>query len=201
MTSAAHTPEGQAPAAPEFSRPIAVERIGTSWRTVTLTADDAERAALARRFGLVELPALASEVRLRRARAGRYVEIDGRVRASVVQTCVVTLEPVPASLDEGFELLLGPIGGGDRAPGADLIVDLDEPEPLDGDTIDLGEMVAQQLSLALDPYPRAPDAPADGTAEAGPAARPESPFAVLLERPRDPEPNPEQEPKPPRKTK
>jgi hypothetical protein len=181
-----------APQPPEFSRPVAIERIGTTWRTETITADDAERAALATRFGLVDLPALAAEVRLRRARAGRYVEIDGTLRAAVVQTCVVTLEPAPATLAEAFDLLLGPIGGaGDDAGGGELVVDLDQPEPLDGDAVDIGELVAQQLSLALDPYPRAPDAPPLEAGEAGSgapspepgtAARPESPFAVLLSR-------------------
>jgi hypothetical protein len=188
------------PAAPEFSRPIAVDRIGTAWRTVALTASDAERAALAARFGLVELPALGAEVKLRRARAGRYVEIAGTLRAAVVQTCVVTLEPVPAALEEDFSLLLGPIGGADDdAPASDLVVDLDQPEPLEGDVVDLGELVAQQLSLALDPYPRAPDAPPpeavgeglgaggnDGGdpagGQGGGAPRPDSPFAVLLAR-------------------
>jgi uncharacterized metal-binding protein YceD (DUF177 family) len=152
---------------------------------------------LAVRLGLIELPALAAAVRLRRARGGRYVEIDGSLHATVVQTCVVTLEPVPATLEEPFALLLGPIGGGaEDGPSSELIIDLDQPEPLESDTIDIGELVAQQLSLALDPYPRAPDAPApedltkdltQGLAE-GPSATPaeppaESPFAVLRARP------------------
>jgi hypothetical protein len=174
---------------PELSRIVAVERIGPRWQTHDVTATADERAALAQRFGLVELPALAAALRLRRARAGRYVEIDGVLRARVVQSCVVTLEPVEAALDEPVALLLGPIGGPapDQA-ASDLIVDLDQPEPLDGDDIDLGELVAQQLSLALDPYPRAPDAPdPEGAAAAAGGAEPagapaDSPFAVLRAR-------------------
>jgi len=173
---------------PEFSRVVAVERIGSGWQTHRLTASEAERAALAARFGLVELPALEAELRLRRARAGRYVEIDGVLRARVVQRCVVTLDPVACELDEPFVLLLGPIGSAVSEPAAsDLIVDLDEPEPLDGDDIDVGELVAQQLSLALEPYPRAAGAAVpDGSAavEAAAATEPpsDSPFAALLAR-------------------
>jgi hypothetical protein len=188
------TSHGPPLAPPELSRIVAVERIGTRWQAHDVTATAEECAALAQRFGLVELPALAAALRLRRARAGRYVEIDGVLRARVVQSCVVTLDPVAAALDEPFALLLGPIGGrvsDQAAPDqatSDLIVDLDEPEPLDGDDIDIGELVAQQLSLTLDPYPRAPEAAdpeglataADGPETTGLAA--DSPFAVLRAR-------------------
>jgi hypothetical protein len=181
---------------PEFSRVLPLERIGTAWQTKTLTASDDECAALAGRFGLVALRSLRAELRIRRARAGRYVAIEAGLLASVVQTCVVTLEPVPAELDERFSLLLGPIGqrGGDSdiAASGDLIVDLDQPEPLDGDEIDLGELVAQQLSLALDPYPRAPDVDADAlttiygdkasTEEADAPPPSPNPFAALATR-------------------
>jgi hypothetical protein len=175
--------------APELSRIVAIDRIGTRWQSHAITAAPDERAALARRFALADLPALAAEIRLRRARAGRYVEIEGSLRAAVVQSCVVTLDPVAAEIDETFSLLLGPIDGAEpgegRSPGApDLIVDLDEPEPLEGDEIDLGELAAQQLSLALDPYPRAKDAPAvePGPGDAAGEAPPTSPFAVLSAR-------------------
>ena len=169
----------------ELSRAVPVERIGTRWQRYPITADAAERAALARRFELLDLPALDAQVRLRRARAGRYVKIEGTVRASVVQSCVVTLDPVPASFEERFELMLGPIDGTpDEAGASDLIVDLDDPEPLDGDSIDIGELVAQQLSLALDPYPRsaaAGDSVAISTADPEPAPA-DNPFAALSAR-------------------
>jgi hypothetical protein len=173
---------------PELTRPIALERIGTRWHSHRVVASDAERAALAQRFGLLELPALSAELRLRRARAGRYVEIDGVLQARVVQSCVVTLEPVDSALDEPFALLLGPIGAPAPEPASsELIVDLDEPEPLEGDEIDIGELVAQQLSLALDPYPRAKDAPDPAAAAlGGDTAAPEppadGPFAALRAR-------------------
>jgi uncharacterized metal-binding protein YceD (DUF177 family) len=177
------------PDKPEFSRIVPLEHIGTGWMTERLQASDAERAALAVRFELAELSGLTAEVRLRRARAGRYVEIDATLRAAVAQSCVVTLDPVAAEIEESFTLLMGPIDERGRK-GDELVVELDEPEPLDGDEIDVGELVAQQLSLALDPYPRRPDVafpdgadpasrPADDAAPAAPAA---NPFAALLAR-------------------
>src|SRR5262249_41166557 len=159
-----------------------------AWLTETVATSPEERAALARRFDLLELPRLEATARLRRARAGRCIEVDIALRAAVVQACVVTLDPVGAEIDEQISLVLGPTGGAEPEPeggrGLDLIVDLDEPEPLDGDEIDVGELVAQQLSLALDPYPRSAGADAvvgEVAQEAGsdPAT---SPFAVLQQR-------------------
>ena len=55
----------------------------------------------------------------------------------------------------------------------------DTPEPVTEDTIDVGEIVAQALGLALDPYPRAPGAePAATAAEPGDPAS-SSPFVKL----------------------
>ena len=175
------------PGTPELSRIVPLARIRDHWLTETVVATAAERAALAQRFGLIEVGKLEATVRLRRARAGRYVEIEAGLAAAVVQSCVVTLDPVPAAIDDRFTLLLGPIGGAAAPDDADaagaLIVDLDAPEPLDGDDVDIGELVAQQLALALDPYPRSPEA--DATVAQAAAAEPgpgESPFAVLQKR-------------------
>ncbi len=55
------------------------------------------------------------------------------------------------------------------------------PEPIVEGRIDIGEAVAQQLALALDPYPRKPGISLEdviGNAAAG-DDRPASPFAVL----------------------
>ena len=174
---------------PELSRVVSLARIRDGWLVETVVASETECAALAARFGLVALTRLEATVRLRRARAGRYVEVEAALTAAVVQSCVVTLDPVPAAIDEHFALLFGPIGddaAGSDAPdaGNDLIVDLDAPEPLDGDDMDIGELIAQQLSLALDPYPRGAEAEAAAAETAGGGAPEpaENPFAVLLKR-------------------
>jgi uncharacterized metal-binding protein YceD (DUF177 family) len=162
---------------PEFSRPVQIDHVGPAWQSHAVEAGPAERAALAARFSLVELPALTAEVKLRRVRAGRYIEAALHLTAAVVQSCVVTLEPVAAAIDQSGRELYGPIGGGPAAP-EEVLVDPDSPEPLEGPSLDLGEVVAQHLALALDPYPRAPGAAAPGEAAAEAAARP-SPFAGL----------------------
>ncbi len=88
--------------------------------------------------------------------AGGCVRLSARLRAEVVQSCVATLEPVSAAIEEDFSLLFAP----DRDADADLLLRPEDEliEPLGDGIIDIGEAVAQQLSLALDPYPRASSA-------------------------------------------
>ena len=163
---------------PEFSRPILIDHIGPAWHVEAIEASPAERAALARRFDLLDLPELKAEIRLRRVRAGRYIEASGHFAADVVQSCVVSLEPVAAKLDESFRELYGPIGGDVAGEASEVLVDPESPEPVEGGSLDLGEAVAQHLALALDPYPRAPGAVGPGPEKAGEPERP-SPFAGL----------------------
>jgi len=142
------------PPAPEFSRPVEAPRVPGRTVTLAISADEHERAALAKRFALVALDRLEAEVRLERLEGG-LVRLSARLRADLAQSCVVTLEPVPAQIDEAFTLLYGEI-----AAAREIVLDGEDEtvEPFDGSRIDVGEAVAQQLSLALDPFPRAPGA-------------------------------------------
>jgi uncharacterized metal-binding protein YceD (DUF177 family) len=151
---------------PEFPRSFDSEGLAGTPAVRRIEAKPEERAALARRLGLVALAALTAELTITRM-AGGFVRVDGVLRASVTQTCVVTLDPFEASVEEAFTALFAPA---DRMPEGDLLADpdADVPEPLDGTRIDLGELVAQQLSLALDPYPKAPGVTFEG-ASAGEA--------------------------------
>jgi uncharacterized metal-binding protein YceD (DUF177 family) len=143
---------------PEFSRPMRVDTIAPAVRGLALEADEAERAALARRFGLVAIHRLKAVARL--SRAGDTVTAEGRLDAAVIQSCVATAAPVEATLDEPFRIEFRP----QPDVAADEEVELDESELdvvfYEGGSIDLGEAVAETLSLALDPWPRASDADA-----------------------------------------
>lgn len=143
---------------PEFSRPILVDQIGSGELARDIEATPAERAALAERLGLRALDSLTASLRLRRLPGG-LIRLSGRFEADVVQTCVVTLEPVASRCSEALSMLFG--GAERAAPAAEIEVESlgeDEPEPIVGGCIDLGEAVVQQLAVSLDPYPRAPGA-------------------------------------------
>jgi uncharacterized metal-binding protein YceD (DUF177 family) len=152
--------------APEFSRPIFVAKLPGAGASYKIAATEAERAALARRFGLVSLDRLEADVRLHRA-AGDIC-LAAELSAELVQSCVATLEPVPSTVTQRFTLRYRP---GLDEDEADLLA-LEDPEeeivePLMGEAIDIGEAVAQELSVVMDPYPRAPGAP---TADSGAVA-------------------------------
>lgn len=159
----------------EFVRQIEVGRLAREGAVYDIAATEAERAALMRRFDLVALERLEAQVRIERL-AGGYIRVFATLKAAVVQACVVTLDPVSSEIDEAFTLLYGP-----QAEVAEVVLDGEaEPvEPLAGEVIDIGEAVAQQLSLALDPFPRRAGASLSSTAVS--SARPDtaSPFAVL----------------------
>lgn len=143
---------------PELSRPVKLDTLGELPRALRIEADETERAALAARFRIVAIGRLEAEAML--TRIGDAVEMAGRIVADVVQSCVASGEDVPQAIDEPFTLRFVPQMTGEGS--ADEEIELDEGEldeiPYTGGAIDAGEAVAQTLALALDPYPRAPDA-------------------------------------------
>ena len=85
--------------------------------------------------------------------------VTGRLEADVVQSCVVTLEPVAATVVEpsstGCSARKCPSEALDEV---EIDAEAELPEPVVDGRLDLGEILAQELSLALDPYPRSPEA-------------------------------------------
>jgi len=140
---------------PEFSRTVDVSRMGRLEHRLAIKASAEERAALARRFDLVELAELAAELVLRK-RGDGVIELTGHWHARLAQRCVVTLDPVPAELADAVRLFFGgPLGGGAAADPLDEEAWI---EPIEDGVIDVGEAVVQLMAVALDPYPRAPGA-------------------------------------------
>lgn len=144
----------------EFSRITRLDEIESGASTaMTIEAGAEERAALARRLSLLALDVLRAELRLWRIKNG--LRISGRMVAEGSQACVVTLEPVAFALDEPVELALyreDALAREEERLGEaqwEQAVDLDL---LEGEEVDLGEIVAQSLSLALPAYPRSPEA-------------------------------------------
>ncbi len=153
---------------PEFSRVIAVETIRQDGVTRSVAATPTERQALARRFALTAIDDLSAEVRLQPTGRGDMIRVEGHLKASVTQTCVVSLNPIASMLSEPFVAVFAPPAARSAESGGDVTWhadadDEDEPEPLLHGRIDIGEFVAQTLSLALDPYPRDPEAHVDDT--------------------------------------
>ena len=161
----------------DFCHSLSLDRIRDGDR-IDMIADEPERASLAGRLGLLSLDRLEAHAVL--ARDSQAIRATGRLKASLDQACVATGEPVPAHIDEPFDLLFAPEP---RAERADEEIELGEADLdtifHDGSTIDLGGAIADTLALALEPYPRSAGADA-ALKEAGVLTEEEaSPFAAL----------------------
>ncbi|WP_027288889.1 YceD family protein [Rhodovibrio salinarum] len=170
----------------EFSRKLRLDKLAGGPIERTLEAKPEECRQLRDRFGLVDLMALSGTVTVSRLIDSPLIRVEGSFQAQVRQTCVVKLEPFDAEVAESFVQLYTLDPAAAEAEEGEVFVALDEddtPEPLTGDSLDLGEVLAEQLALALDPHPRAPDATFDperygvGPDEEDEAA--DNPFAVL----------------------
>ena len=161
----------------DFGHSLNLDQIRDGDR-IDIVADDAERGVLAERLGLQSLDRLEAHAVL--SRDGQKIRATGRLKAALEQSCVATGEPVPAHLDEPFDLVFLPEPKG---AGGDEEVELGAADLdtvfHDGSAIDLGGAITDTLALALDPYPRSADADT-ALKEAGVLTEEEaSPFAAL----------------------
>lgn len=144
-------------AGPEFSHIVSLADAGHG-RSVTIEADDAARTQIAARLGLAGLEHFAVTAEVRAVAGG--LAATGEVRARLVQRCAATDLPVPTTLTEVFDLRF--LRDAPTPADAAEEVEIDSADcdilPLDEERVDLGEAAVQTLSLALDPFPRHPDA-------------------------------------------
>jgi uncharacterized metal-binding protein YceD (DUF177 family) len=163
---------------PPLSWRVPASQLAEEGQPIRFEAGPEERARLARYAGILAVDSLTVEGEVQPWAGG--VEIDLRLQASVVQACVVSLAPVPQTIDEPIVRRFLPparLADGPAGPVEINIEAEDPPELLASDTVDLGPVITEHLVLALEPYPRAPGA-ALPTESAGAAPEP-SPFAVL----------------------
>ena len=156
--------------APELDRKLPLARIPRTGLTETVTASAAECAALAARFALPEIRSLTCRFRLDPLPGGA-IAAAGALRAELVQICVASLDPFPVTIAEDFAVRFVPTGRESDDPDPDAVDEI----AFAGTVLELGEAAAEQLALALDPYPRKPDPAPEATA--APPHR--SPFTAL----------------------
>ena len=154
-----------------YSEPLRLHQIGTGV-TRTLEPDAAVRGRIAKALDLASLDAFVAEMTVTPSPGGW--KLTGRVKASLAQTCGVTLEPLPVKIDAPFTVSLAEQTEEDSD---EIVITLDDesPDPVEGGQVDLGQYAVEQLALMLDPFPRKPGAEFVQPPE--PAEI--SPFAVL----------------------
>ncbi|WP_137680096.1 YceD family protein [Aurantiacibacter suaedae] len=143
-------------ASPEFSRIVDRRSVGEA--PVRIGASEAECAALAKRFGLVSVERLEADIVL--DIAGDDVLASGTLRADIVQSCAVSGDDLPATIEDAFSLRFVPEEDWADYEAEEVELGSEDLDalPYDGTSFDLGEAVAQSLVLAIDPFATGPDA-------------------------------------------
>lgn len=184
----------------EFPHQIPAAKIGREIFKTTFTADERQCALLAKRYGVLSVEGVRGDAELWRETDGMTIGVRGHFTADVTQACVATLEPVKDHIEEDFEgwFLDESIAKSFKKAKklrADTEIEdpfnpeedeetmmpdeRDEPESIVNGQVDVGELVAQYLSLAINPYPHSEKAKAAGPVGDEDAGGKPSPFAVL----------------------
>ncbi|WP_169568687.1 YceD family protein [Sneathiella limimaris] len=142
----------------EFVKWIKVDRLKRDPIEFQFTADENERADLAKRLGILGLNSLDVKGVIKRKDGSKFLELSANMKAEAVQECVVSLEPVPQKIDVEFALCYT-FDKEDTVPTEVEYVfskdEVDLPELVEGGQIDVVQAASEQIALALDPYPRA----------------------------------------------
>jgi hypothetical protein len=171
-----------------LSRRVAITDVPPEGLDMDIVASESERAALAALNSLPAIHSLTAALTVRRWRRDG-LEATGELRARLRQTCVVTLEEFDTEIVEPIDVRFAPPAEEPRPrsrrhgpepepePHEHDPLAEDPPDPLIGGAADLGAVVAEFLTLALDPYPRKPGA---AFVEPAPESRANvSPFELL----------------------
>lgn len=150
----------------EWSFPIQADDIQSEGKQLEIAPSEAQRKALAKRLGIVRLNDLKAQVALEREKGSHTIIVRGNLKASVTQNSVVSMEPMDVEVEDEFESFFADHNAAvpfQRAKNdayvksgiteVPMLDEREDPEPLDDGKIDLGELVTQYLSLAIDPYP------------------------------------------------
>ncbi len=188
------TPPKKDIARPEWPHPVDADKIGTTPLKIRISPSPEELKRLTKRMSVTEISDLVAELVLSRDSGRNVVFVSGRVRAVVTQSSVVSGKPVKSEIDESFEAWyadhdeavsfakakqerLVREGAGDFP----FMEESEDPEPIVDGKIDVGELAAQYLSLAINLYPRAEGESFELAADAPKAGEEvyENPFAAL----------------------
>ena len=179
---------------PPYKAPFELAGLSERGAELSLSPDAAERARIASWLGALEVPRLDATIRLSRLDDDVY-GYETEFTAEVVQACVVTLEPVPSVHKGRAERRYRVVARNPRRRSEATEIDAggedeDTPELLSSSLLDIAAPLLEEISLSLDPYPRAPGVTFEAPKDEDKAA--DNPFAVLAKL----KPNPPEEPGP-----
>ncbi|NHK27588.1 DUF177 domain-containing protein [Parvularcula flava] len=134
-----------------YEKPVRIEDISSRPKSYKVTFPANALEKVARRLEAEAVRSIEASFEI--SRSGPVILVEGHVTAELVRTCVSSLEPMDESIDDDFSFELEQV---DELPdlSGEVEIDIEAPEPIIGDTIDLAEQAIQQVSLAMEPFPR-----------------------------------------------
>ncbi len=153
--------------------------LGEAGDEIEIAADADDLTRLAQWAGVDRVERFAGKLSLRKLSPGRFA-YEAELEADVVQSCVVTLEPVKSHIARSFARTLHYAPKGPAREEGRLTLaagDDDAPDEIASTRYDLAGPLLEEFSLAIDPYPRAPGVAFEPPEE--PANPADNPFAVL----------------------
>jgi uncharacterized metal-binding protein YceD (DUF177 family) len=176
----------------EWTHLVEAGEVTAAEMRMQIAPQEENKKDIAKRLGILQLQSLKAKISLRRENK-RMVKVSGSFKASVVQECVVTLQPVSEQISENFEAWFADpqqVVSFARARHErdkekseierPMLEEYEDPEPIIDGQIDVGEVVLQFLSLSINPFPRSKEAQAAFEREEGDSPKKrENPFAAL----------------------
>ncbi len=179
----------------EWSHFIDAATIDEVGKRFDLSPEGESVSALCNRLNLYGIPSLTANLSLKRNGVSKFIHVSGRFTVNVTQKCVVTTDPVEEHLKEEFEAWFSEPNQAVSFAKArrermslkeqndqPMLEEHEDPEPIIDGKIDLGELIVQHISLALNPYPRCEGVEFDGATkglEDAPDGTYNNPFAAL----------------------
>lgn len=134
--------------------------VPASGRQYRHSATTEERAAIAAELGLVECRRLEAVYTLSPRGGGRYA-MKGQLSGDVVQSCIVTVEPVEGTIAAPLDCIFDPDPDAAALPAENEEVELStlpDVEPIEHGRLETGRVAFETFAAYLDPFPRKADA-------------------------------------------
>ncbi|GHF29050.1 metal-binding protein [Kordiimonas sediminis] len=140
-----------------FSKVIRASEVTSKPENFHITAKPEDLNAIKDRLLIVDIESLEATASVSAVKNSKGIEISGEIKSRLTQECVATGDPVQETVDSPFSLLLLPANEVEVLDAEEAYMDPDAPEydVLEGDDVDLGEVIVQTLAVTMEPYPRA----------------------------------------------
>jgi len=146
---------------------VRAESVPSAGQWIKLVANESECKAMADRADIKGIKSLEAKIHLLPKNSGHVIEVRGSFCADVIQECAITLEQIESHIEEEFSAWYAnyhqaasftraqhEMQSRLTAEEQPMMEEQDDPEPMIDGCIDVADLVAQYLVLAINPYVR-----------------------------------------------